>query len=90
MPTPAAVSKKRRAKKARARQRARYDLRDRYRQGDVPAASHIGVMTIEDPYSEAGRIDSAGILWPRSSNQYAMPMAAWPKECRHGRRRPDP
>jgi hypothetical protein len=63
MPTSAAVVKrKRQAKKARARQRARYDLRDRYRQGDVPAASHIGVMTIEDPYSEAGRIDAAGNL----------------------------
>ena len=57
-----AVNRKRKAKKARARQRARYDLRDRYRQGDVPAASHVGVLTIEDPYSEAGRIDSAGNL----------------------------
>jgi hypothetical protein len=53
MPTSAVVVKrKRQAKRARARQRARYDLRDRYRQGDLPAASRIGVMTIEHPYRE--------------------------------------
>jgi hypothetical protein len=62
MPTSAVVKRKRQAKKARARQRARYDIRDRYRQGDVPASSNVGVMIIEDPYTEASRIDSAGNL----------------------------
>jgi hypothetical protein len=62
MPTSAAVVKrKQRAKRARAKQRPRgHDLRGQYRQSDVPAASHVGVMMIEDPYSEASRIDSAG------------------------------
>jgi hypothetical protein len=62
MPTSAAVVKrKRQAKKARARQRARYDVRSQYRQGDVPV-QNIGVLTIEDPYAQAGRIDSEGNL----------------------------
>jgi hypothetical protein len=62
MPTPAVVSKKRlRAKRARARQRARYDLRQRYREQDLPV-EHIGVATIEDPYTQAGHLDSEGNL----------------------------
>jgi hypothetical protein len=59
---PSSPKRLRRARRARAKQRSRYDIRDRYRQGDVPAASNIGVMIIEDPYSEASRIDSAGNL----------------------------
>jgi hypothetical protein len=60
---PPSPKRLRRAKRARAKQRPRgYDVRGQYRQSDVPAASHVGVMTIEDPYSEAGRIDSAGNL----------------------------
>ena len=31
---------------------------------DLPASSRIGVMTIEDPYSEAARIAGAGGRWP--------------------------
>ena len=48
-----------RGNRARARQRSRYDLRDRYREGNVQI-HNIGVLTIEDPYAEAGRIDSEG------------------------------
>jgi hypothetical protein len=33
-----------------------------YAGNTVPAAGHIGVLTIEDPYSEASRVDSAGNL----------------------------
>ncbi len=52
-----------RAKRARARQRdAQHDVRPRYRAGDLPATAHIGVMTFEDPYAEAGRVDNAGNL----------------------------
>jgi hypothetical protein len=36
-------------------------LRDRYRQGDVPIRN-IGVLTVEDPYAQAGRIDPDGKL----------------------------
>ena len=50
-----------RGNRARARQRSRYDLRDRYREGNVQI-HNIGVLTIEDPYAEAGRIDSEGNL----------------------------
>jgi hypothetical protein len=59
---PPSPKRLRRAKRARARQRPRYDIRDRYRKGDVPAASHIGVLTIEDPYAQAGRVDPDGTL----------------------------
>jgi hypothetical protein len=56
--------KQRRAKRARARQRpreGRHDLRQRYRERDLPA-EHIGVATIEDPYTEAGHLDAEGNL----------------------------
>ena len=60
---PPSPKRLRRAKRARAKQRPRgHDLRSQYRKSDLPATSHIGVMTIEDPYSDAGRIDSAGNL----------------------------
>ena len=53
--------KKRRAKRARARQRPRYDLRQRYREQDLPV-EHIGIATIEDPYTQAGYLDAEGNL----------------------------
>ena len=59
------LKKRRRALRARARQRPRaatHDIRGRYRQSDLPAQGHIGVVTIEDPYAEAGRIDPEGNL----------------------------
>ena len=60
---PPSPKRLRRAKRARAKQRPRgHDLRSQYRKSDLPATSHIGVMTIEDPYSDASRIDSAGNL----------------------------
>jgi hypothetical protein len=60
MPPPAAVVKrKRQAKRARARQRDRLDLRDRYREGDLPAG-RLSVLTYEDPYGQA--VDSEGNL----------------------------
>jgi hypothetical protein len=65
MPTPRSVIKrKRQAKRARARQRPRgHDVRNQYRQGDLPTAARtIGVLTIEDPYSEAARVDTDGNL----------------------------
>ena len=49
-----------RGKRARARQRSRYDFRDRYRQSDIPV-ENIGIIRIEDP-SEAGHADAAGNL----------------------------
>ena len=58
---PAGHTKHRRAKKARARQRSRYDLRRRYREQDLPA-EHIGIATIEDPYSPPGYVDAEGNL----------------------------
>jgi hypothetical protein len=57
------VPKKRiRGKRTRLRQRERRgeNLRSRYRQDDLPAIADIGVVTIEDPYSEPGRVDKAG------------------------------
>ena len=60
---PPSPKRLRRARRARARQRPRgHDLRSQYRESDLPATSRVGVMTIEDPYSEAGRINSAGNL----------------------------
>jgi hypothetical protein len=53
--------KKRRAKRARARQRPRYDLRQRYVERELPA-EHIGIATIEDPYTQAGYLDAEGNL----------------------------
>jgi hypothetical protein len=65
MPLPGSVvTKKRRAKRARARQRPRdggHDLRQRYREQDLPV-EHIGIATVEDPYSEAGYLDAEGNL----------------------------
>jgi hypothetical protein len=57
--------KKRRALRARARQRPRadrLDLRGQYRESDLPLTSRIGVLTIEDPYSQAGRVGPDGNL----------------------------
>ena len=57
--------KRRRALRARARQRPRadrHDLRSQYRESDLPATSQIGVLTIEDPYSQAGRVGPDGNL----------------------------
>jgi hypothetical protein len=50
--------------RARARQRPRgHDVRDQYRQGDLPTTARaIDVITIEDPYSEAARVDAEGNL----------------------------
>ena len=62
MLSPSAGHKKRlRGKKARARQRARYDLRGRYRQQDL-SVEHVGIATIEDPYSPPGYVDAEGNL----------------------------
>ena len=69
MLSPSAGRKKRlRGKKARARQRSRYDLRQRYRERDLPA-EHIGIAQIEDPYTPAaydadGNLDPAARLAP--------------------------
>ena len=51
--------------RARARQRPRggdHDVRDQYRKGDLPATSRISIAVIEDPYSEAARVDAEGNL----------------------------
>ena len=53
--------KKRRAKRARARQRPRYDLRHRYREQDLPI-EHIGLATIDDLFTPAGYLDAEGNL----------------------------
>lgn len=57
----AGTQKKRRAKRARARQHPRHDLRGQYRGSDLPAG-RLSVLTYEDPYGEAGRIDPEGNL----------------------------
>src|SRR6516164_11418601 len=54
-----------RAKRARAhwqRQRRAHDLRPHYREADLPATAHVGVVSFEDPYQPAGRVDRAGNL----------------------------
>src|SRR6516164_2139350 len=54
-----------RAKRARAhwqRQRRAHDLRPQYREADLPATAHVGVVSFEDPYQPAGRVDRAGNL----------------------------
>ena len=56
-----AVNRKRKAKRARARQRPRHDVRSRYREGDLPVEA-VGVATIEDPYTQAGYLDAEGNL----------------------------
>jgi hypothetical protein len=63
MPSPrSVVHKKRRAKRARARQRPRgHDLRGQYRESDLPSG-HLNVLTYEDPYEPAGRVDPEGNL----------------------------
>jgi hypothetical protein len=54
MPKPRRI----RARRARARQ---LDLRQRYRQKDLPA-EHIGIVTIEDPFTPAGYLTPEGEL----------------------------
>lgn len=54
-------SKRQRAKRARARQRPRHDVRGQYRQDDLPV-THIAVATIEDPYTEPGYLGTEGQL----------------------------
>ena len=49
------------AKRRHARE-AQHDLRARYRKGDLPFQNGVGVLTIEDPYSGAARVDKAGNL----------------------------
>jgi hypothetical protein len=53
--------RRRRALKARARQRPRHDVRSEYRKGDLPV-EHIAVTTIEDPLAPAAYLDSEGNL----------------------------
>ena len=60
-PGSARHKKRLRGKKARARQRSGYDLRQSYRERDLPA-EHIGIATIEDPYSPPGYLDAEGNL----------------------------
>jgi hypothetical protein len=60
-PSATGTKKQRRAKRARARQRPRYDLRQRYREQDL-LTEHIAVAVIEDPYSQAGYLDTEGNL----------------------------
>jgi hypothetical protein len=64
MASPQAAKKRICGKRVRARQRERagHDLRRRYRQSDLPANAHLGILTIEDPYGQAGAIDRAGNL----------------------------
>jgi hypothetical protein len=45
-------AKKRRAQRARARQRSRHDLRSRYRPDDIPV-ENIAIVSIEDPFTPA-------------------------------------
>ena len=56
--------RKLRAKRARARWREKrgHDLRPQYREADLPATAHVGVVSFEDPYQPAGRVDRAGNL----------------------------
>ena len=61
MLSPAVNTKKRRAKRARARQRSSHDLRQRYRKQDLPIEA-VGIATIEDPYTQVGYLDAAGNL----------------------------
>jgi hypothetical protein len=56
MPKPRRI----RARRARARQRS-HDLRNRYRQKDLPA-EHLGIATIEDPFTPAGYLTAEGEL----------------------------
>src|SRR5262245_28012928 len=65
MAPPAPVKKRIRGKRARARQRQRngFDLRDRYRAGDLPATSSIAIVDIEDPYT--GALDGAELKQAR-------------------------
>jgi hypothetical protein len=54
-------SKRIRGRRARLKQRPRSrDLRDQYREGDLPNASGLVVATIEDPYGAGGHIDASG------------------------------
>jgi hypothetical protein len=63
MASPQAIKKRLRGKRARARQRPHgRDLRGQYREADLPQAGHLAVEVIENPYSEAGRIDREGNL----------------------------
>jgi hypothetical protein len=56
-----------RAKRARARQHPRgRDLRDRYREGDLPPAPDLAVVEFDDPYATPGWIDSEGTLDPEA------------------------
>ena len=56
------ASKRIRGKRARAHWRGRrsHDLRPHYREGDLPATAHVGVVSFEDPYQPAGRVNRAG------------------------------
>ena len=59
---PPSPKRLRRAKRARANQRPRgHDLRGQYRESDLPSG-HLHILTYEDPYEPAARIDSEGNL----------------------------
>jgi hypothetical protein len=45
-----------------ARRQARHDLRGQYAERDLPFMNGIGVAVIEDPYTDAARIDREGNL----------------------------
>jgi hypothetical protein len=63
-------AKKIRARRARQRQRERrFDMRSRYVERDLP--TRIGVMLIEDPYTDASRIDREGNLDAQAQLQQA-------------------
>jgi hypothetical protein len=56
-----------RGKRARARQRPLgRDLRDRYREGDLPPAPDLAVVEFDDPYAGAGWINPEGTLDPEA------------------------
>ena len=80
-----AAFKKRRAVRARAKQRPRgHDIRDQYRTGDLPTTSRIGVLTIEDPYSEAARVPEGLSMSAPGWNKLNTTTAQLPKAGRAG------
>lgn len=73
--------KRLRGRRARLKQRPRArDLRDQYREADLPAAPSIAVFEIEDPYAPAGHIDQREIwILARSCAGSFIPMVLSPR-----------
>ena len=67
-----AVPKKLRARRARSHWRGRgHDLREHYREGDLPPAPDLAIVEFPDPYAPSGWVNPDGTLDPNARRRPA-------------------